>query len=119
MDPAKPFSHVHLRRAADRNSGVRRCVAILDQNDVVGGEVFGFVFGPWLAISTERVRSLNPCAIRTRDECTKRNGLRVRRRDGTNSYWRRQAKFVIGEGRCRGNPAAVPREHSFLHVEKF
>ena len=35
---------------------------------------FGFEFPPWLAISSERVRSRNPCGIRTRDECSKRSG---------------------------------------------
>jgi hypothetical protein len=33
---------------------------------------FGFEFGPWLAISTGRVRSRSPCGVRTRDEDTKR-----------------------------------------------
>jgi hypothetical protein len=39
MDRPKPFSHVHLRRAPDRNSSVRhvagRAVAIFDQSGVV------------------------------------------------------------------------------------
>ena len=30
--------------------------------------------GRWLAISTGRLRSLNPCGVRARDECSKRSG---------------------------------------------
>ncbi len=49
-----------------------RAVAIRDQRKAHSGEVFGFEFGPWLDIATERVRSRSPCGVRTRDKYTKR-----------------------------------------------
>ncbi len=73
-DPPKPFSHGHLRRAANWNPGVRHSVAILDQTGRGHRRGFGFEFGPSLAISTEQMCSLNPCGVRTRGEYTKRSG---------------------------------------------
>ena len=50
-----------------------QAVAILDQSDVVSGEVSASNSDHGLAISNGGVRSLNPCGLRMRDESTKRN----------------------------------------------
>ncbi len=78
MDRPKLFSHGHLRRAAgpDSGGGALRGALHGDFGPTRRGHGrgFGFEFRPWLAISTERVRSVNLCRVRTRDECTKRSG---------------------------------------------
>ena len=81
MARPKPFSHVHLRRVAgpDSGSGALSRVRGGDfgpKRRGHGGDS-GFEFRRWLTISAERAHSLNPCVVRTRDECTKRSGRSV------------------------------------------
>ncbi len=54
----------------ERSAG--RAAAILGRSDAARGRGFGFEFGRWFAITTDRVHSRNPCGVRTRDESTKR-----------------------------------------------
>ncbi len=81
MERPKPFSHMHLRRAVDADleagagRGSRRGDSASRRR--ARGRGFGFEFGRWLAIFTGRLRSLNPCGIRARDEYTKRSGRSV------------------------------------------
>ena len=72
----KPGSSVHLRRAVDRDfeggagRGPRRGDS--ESKRRAKGQGFGFELRRWLGLSTERVRSRNPCGVRMRDEFTER-----------------------------------------------
>ena len=69
MGRPKPFSNMHLRRAAGAHSGngqgrgPRR--GDFGSKRRARGQGFRFEFGRWLATSTERLRSLNTYGVRT------------------------------------------------------
>ncbi len=76
LDRPKTCVYLRLRRAAEPDSG-----SVPGRGPHPGdfgprpggyGRGFGFEFGRWFAITTDRVHSRNPCGVRTRDKSAKR-----------------------------------------------
>ena len=105
MARPKPFSDMHLRRVAGPDSGGGALTRVrggdFGPKRRGHGRGFGFELRPWLTISAERVRSLNPCVVRTLDEYTKRTAL------VSGQFWR------------IGDPSRVPREHRSPRAQRY